>query len=134
MGFFNRQVDTSNLYDEDQYDDFIDGVDEYDDYEETTLSAVPSAVEPEISRMATVTVETFEDSVHIGTAFRDGTPVVFDISAMNSDNQRRVCDFVVGMRFALGGHLEQITDTVLLLTPASVQVDKFNQKTKAALI
>lgn len=68
-------------------------------------------------RTAIVEVMRFEDCEHIGTHFRDGRAVLFDLARVDRTTARRVIDFVAGVTFARHGTLEKVASRAFVLTP-----------------
>ncbi|MER7761495.1 cell division protein SepF [Streptomyces sp. NPDC097619] len=73
-------------------------------------------------RIATVTPDGFRDARGIGELFRDGVPVIVNLSSMESGDAKRVVDFAAGLTFGLRGSIERVAAKVFLLTPADTQV------------
>ena len=64
----------------------------------------------------------YNDAKSIGEAFRDGTPVIMNVSDMGEAEAKRLVDFAAGLVFALHGSIERVTAKVFLLTPSFVEV------------
>lgn len=73
-------------------------------------------------RIATVTPDSFRDARGIGELFRDGVPVIVNLTAMDPTDAKRVVDFAAGLTFGLRGSIERVATRVFLLTPADTQV------------
>ncbi|GAB2608677.1 cell division protein SepF [Streptomyces capparidis] len=73
-------------------------------------------------RIATVTPTGFRDARGIGELFRDGVPVVVNLTTMDPADAKRVVDFAAGLTFGLRGSIERVASRVFLLTPADYQV------------
>ncbi|MER5894129.1 cell division protein SepF [Streptomyces sp. NPDC001876] len=73
-------------------------------------------------RIATVTPDSFRDARGIGELFRDGVPVIVNLTAMDPADAKRVVDFAAGLTFGLRGSIERVATRVFLLTPADTQV------------
>ena len=58
----------------------------------------------------------------IGEHFRDGVPVIINLTEMEEADARRLVDFAAGLAFGLRGTIERVTNRVFLLSPANVQV------------
>lgn len=88
--------------------------------------AVKSSPEPavELKRIVTIRPTTYNEAQSIGEAFKEGTPVIMNLGAMNDLEARRMIDFAAGLSFALDGGIEKVTNRVFLLSPKSVQVDE----------
>ncbi|WP_165218337.1 cell division protein SepF [Schaalia sp. ZJ1691] len=81
-----------------------------------------SSRKTDLSRIVTVHPRTYPDAVTIGEAFREGTPVIINLSDMDEAEARRLVDFAAGLTFALHGVIERVTNRVFLLSPRSVEV------------
>lgn len=73
-------------------------------------------------RIATVTPDGFRDARGIGELFRDGVPVVINLTAMDAADAKRVVDFAAGLIFGLRGSIDRVASRVFLLTPAEYSV------------
>lgn len=69
-------------------------------------------------RTVIVEVQDFEtDSERIVRHHRDGTPLLFDLAAVDATTARRVLDVVAGMTYALHGTLTKVASRAFLLLP-----------------
>ncbi|MCS0602064.1 cell division protein SepF [Streptomyces sp. LP11] len=73
-------------------------------------------------RIGTVTPDSFRDARAIGELFRDGVPVVVNLTAMEPADAKRVVDFAAGLTFGLRGTIERVANRVFLLTPANTEI------------
>ncbi|MFG3283493.1 cell division protein SepF [Streptomyces sp. NPDC048111] len=73
-------------------------------------------------RIATVTPDGFRDARGIGELFREGVPVIVNLTAMDAGDAKRVVDFAAGLTFGLRGSIERVATRVFLLTPADTQI------------
>ena len=87
------------------------------------LTALPRAAEPELSRIVTVHPATYNEAREIGEAFRDGIPVILNLTGMSEPDAKRMVDFSAGLVFGLRGGIERVTNRVFLLSPESVHVE-----------
>jgi len=62
------------------------------------------------------------DARRIGEEYRDGTPVIINLSEMDPSDQKRILDFASGLAFALRGTIERVTNSVFLISPANVDL------------
>jgi cell division inhibitor SepF len=131
-----------------QYEDELDAVDgryanesrEYDDRtrslravrDDEPVAARPQGAAPRparatapptgASRITTLHPRTYNDARAIGEQFRDGTPVIMNLSEMDDGDAKRIVDFSAGLVFGLRGTIERVTQKVFLLSPADVVV------------
>jgi cell division inhibitor SepF len=64
----------------------------------------------------------YREARAIGEHFRDGVPVIINLTEMEEADARRLVDFAAGLAFGLRGTIERVTNRVFLLSPANVQV------------
>ena len=76
----------------------------------------------ELSRITTLHPRTYNEARVIGENFRDGTPVIMNLSEMDDSDAKRLVDFAAGLVFATRGTIERITSKVFLLSPPNVTV------------
>jgi cell division inhibitor SepF len=76
----------------------------------------------EAYRITTVHPTTYNEARTIGEHFRDGTPVIMNLSEMDEADAMRLVDFAAGLIFGLRGTIERVTNRVFLLSPANVTV------------
>jgi cell division inhibitor SepF len=81
------------------------------------------AAEPERRyQITTLHPTTYREARTIGEHFREGTPVIMNLTEMDEADARRLVDFGAGLAFGLRGTMERVTNRVFLLSPADVQV------------
>jgi cell division inhibitor SepF len=73
-------------------------------------------------RITTLHPRTYNEARTIGEHFRDGTPVIMNLTEMDDVDAKRLVDFAAGLIFGLRGSIERITNKVFLLSPANVDV------------
>ncbi|BBC37668.1 Cell division protein SepF [Streptomyces graminofaciens] len=73
-------------------------------------------------RIGTVTPDSFRDARHIGELFRDGVPVIMNLTNMEPADAKRVVDFAAGLIFGLRGSIERVSTRVFLLTPSDTEI------------
>jgi cell division inhibitor SepF len=138
--------------DQDRFDDYADGQyddlgDDYTDRPEPTRGAAsepesraqerpatvatladrrPKSVAPaaraEAGRIVTLHPRTYNEARTLGEHFRDGTPVIMNLSEMDDVDAKRLVDFSAGLIFGLRGDIERVTAKVFLLSPPDVTV------------
>ncbi len=82
----------------------------------------PVARTADLSRIVTVHPRTYNEARTIGENFRDGIPVIMNLSDMEDVDAKRLVDFAAGLIFGLRGTIERVTSKVFLLSPAGVNV------------
>lgn len=76
------------------------------------------------AQITTVSPKSYAEAELIGQRFREGNPVVMDLSKLDSDLGQRLVDFASGLVYALNGSVERIAKKVFLLSPAETVVDE----------
>ncbi len=66
--------------------------------------------------------KTFEEGTDICQALLDDMTVVLNFEEAKIDVSQRVLDMVIGCCYAIGGHLQKISNFIFIATPASVDV------------
>ena len=85
-------------------------------------AAGPTGVVAELSRITTLHPRTYNEARTIGENFRDGIPVIMNLSEMDDTDAKRLVDFAAGLVFATRGSIERVTNKVFLLSPPNVAV------------
>lgn len=80
-----------------------------------------SAVAP-LSRITTLHPRTYNEARVIGENYRDGIPVIMDLSEMSDADAKRLVDFAAGLVFSVHGQIERVTSKVFLLSPPHVSI------------
>ena len=75
-----------------------------------------------LNRITTIHPRTYNEAKNIGESFRDGTPVIMNLSDMDDADAKRLVDFAAGLVFGLHGSIERVTSKVFLLSPVHVEV------------
>jgi cell division inhibitor SepF len=81
-----------------------------------------SAVPEDAYRITTLTPRTYNEARTIGENFREGTPVIMNLTEMDDVDAKRLVDFAAGLIFGLRGSIERVTNKVFLLSPEHVEV------------
>lgn len=91
----------------------------------TPIKRAPSTSRENADDMRTITTvhpRSYNDAKSVGESFRDGTPVIMDLTDLGESEAKRLVDFAAGLVYALHGSIERVTTTVFLLTPSYVEV------------
>jgi cell division inhibitor SepF len=73
-------------------------------------------------RITTVHPASYNEARTIGERFRDGMPVIMNLTDMEHADAKRLVDFAIGLTFGLHGSIERVTAKVFLLSPQDVDV------------
>jgi cell division inhibitor SepF len=96
----------------------------YDADADLTGNARPAPVRQtaDLTRITTLHPRTYNEARTIGEHFREGTPVIMNLSEMVDSDAKRLVDFAAGLIFGLRGSIDRVTNRVFLLSPASIEV------------
>ena len=75
-----------------------------------------------VTEILTVHPKQYRDAQVIAENFRDGIPVIINLSQMSDADARRLIDFASGLSLGLYGRIERVTSKVFLLSPENVAV------------
>ncbi len=75
-----------------------------------------------VSEILTVHPKQYRDAQLIAENFRDGIPVIINLSQMSDADARRLIDFASGLSLGLYGRIERVTSKVFLLSPENVAI------------
>lgn len=76
----------------------------------------------DISRIENIHPRSYNDARRIGEHYRDGVPVIMNLTELDDTDAKRIIDFAAGLVFGLRGSIERITNKVFLLSPPNVDV------------
>ena len=88
----------------------------------TAVAAVPQPEVADLSRIVSVQPRSYNEARVIGENFRDGIPVIMNLSDMEDGEDKRLVDFAAGLIFGLRGNIERVSSKVFLLCPANLVV------------
>jgi|SRR5579862_3839441 cell division inhibitor SepF len=94
----------------------------YTGYQAPEWRAEPVSQTTDLARITTLHPRTYNEARTIGEHFREGTPVIMNLTEMVDSDAKRVVDFAAGLVFGLRGSFERVTNKVFLLSPANVEV------------
>jgi cell division inhibitor SepF len=141
MGVYLGLLEDTERYDEDYYDEYDEGAQRTRSEEPARPAPVaniserrrppapqaqgrpaPQSTVAELSRITTLHPRTYNEARTIGENFREGVPVIMNLSEMDDSDAKRLVDFAAGLVFAVRGTIERVTAKVFLLSPPNVTV------------
>jgi cell division inhibitor SepF len=75
-----------------------------------------------MNEILTVHPRQYRDAQVIAETFREGVPVIMNLSQMSEPDAKRLIDFASGLSLGLYGKIERVTNKVFLLSPEHVAV------------
>ncbi len=73
-------------------------------------------------KITTLQPSSYNEARQIGEAFREGIPVIMNLTDMADGDAKRLVDFAAGLIFGLRGSIEKVTNKVFLLSPSNIEV------------
>jgi len=141
MAVYLGLVEDYHHFDDQYQDEFGDDYDEYgaelvqdDDRQDVHVPEGPGSGRigdrhpvaqvqtTDLARITTLHPRTYNEARTIGEHFREGTPVIMNLTEMVDSDAKRLVDFSAGLIFGLRGSIERVTNKVFLLSPANVEV------------
>lgn len=80
------------------------------------MQAVPQV------KMQIVEPRAFAEAQAIADKFKQGVPVIMNLTMTDADVARKLLDFASGLTYGLNGGLQKVSEKVFMLTPANVDV------------
>jgi cell division inhibitor SepF len=75
-----------------------------------------------LARIVTLHPHSYNEARPIGERYREGNPVIMNLTAMEDRDAKRLVDFAAGLAFALRGSIDKVTSKVFLLSPPDIEV------------
>jgi cell division inhibitor SepF len=75
-----------------------------------------------LARIVTLHPHSYNEARPIGERYREGNPVIMNLTAMEDRDAKRLVDFAAGLAFALRGSIDKVTNKVFLLSPPDLEV------------
>jgi cell division inhibitor SepF len=75
-----------------------------------------------LARIVTLHPHNYNEARPIGERYREGNPVIMNLTEMEDRDAKRLVDFAAGLAFALRGSIDKVTNKVFLLSPPNVDV------------
>ncbi|MFT4028457.1 MAG: cell division protein SepF [Protaetiibacter sp.] len=85
-------------------------------------ATAPRTTPAGMNEILTVHPRHYKDARTIAESFREGVPVIINLSQMSEPEARRLIDFASGLSMGLYGKIERVTSKVFLLSPEHVAV------------
>lgn len=80
----------------------------------------------ELNEIMTVRPRQYREAQVIAENFRQGVPVIMNLTDMNDAEAQKLIDFSSGLVMGLNGSIERVTSKVFLISPAYVSVSGEN--------
>ncbi len=97
----------------------------------STVEVAPQLDLPVLDRIITLHPRFYNEARTIGEHFREGNPVIINLTDMDESEHKRLVDFASGLAFGLHGTIERVTKKVFLISPANLQVSSEDKSAAA---
>lgn len=97
----------------------------------SVVEVAPQLDLPVLDRIITLHPRYYNEARTIGEHFRQGNPVIINLTEMDESEHKRLVDFASGLAFGLHGTIERVTKKVFLLSPANVAVSSEDKSAAA---
>ena len=81
----------------------------------------PASSRVSIGQIRHVRPYSFSEAANIGETYKEGVPIVLNLTTTDEKQAQKLIDFASGMAFVTDGKLERITPRVFLIIPASIE-------------
>jgi cell division inhibitor SepF len=82
-------------------------------------------------RIITLHPRNYNEARTLGEHYREGLPVIMNLTEMDEPDAKRLVDFAAGLVFGLRGSIERVTAKVFLLSPADIKVSQEDKNAAA---
>jgi cell division inhibitor SepF len=82
-------------------------------------------------RIVTLHPRNYNEARTLGEHYREGVPVIMNLTEMDEPDAKRLVDFAAGLVFGLHGSIERVTAKVFLLSPADIKVSQEDKNAAA---
>jgi cell division inhibitor SepF len=97
----------------------------------TVVELAPQLDLPVLDRIITLNPRFYNEARIIGEHFRQGNPVIINLTEMDDAELKRLVDFASGLAFGLHGTIEKVTTKVFLISPSNVNVSNEDKSAAA---
>ncbi len=133
MGVYLGLLEDTERYEDDYYEEYDDQAprEHVEPARPTPVANIaerrrpqpaPMGAVAELSRITTLHPRTYNEARTVGENFREGVPVIMNLSEMDDADAKRLVDFAAGLIFGVRGSIERVTNKVFLLSPPNVSV------------
>ena len=84
------------------------------------------------SKITTVRPTSFDDAQTVANCLRDKIPVIINFENTNTDDAKRIIDFISGTTYAINGVIRKVSQNVFVCAPSNVTVTYTEEEKKTA--
>lgn len=137
MGFINSVKSFIGMDEEDEYYEDDELIEEDEEYEEepkkrfsgfTSRAKVVPINSSATSKVRIIKPKSFEESGKIADEIKGNRLVIFDVTGLDTDEARRIVDFIVGAAYAVNGNVRRVSGGIFVAAPNSIDISGDNLK------
>ncbi len=84
------------------------------------------------SKITTVRPTSFDDAQTVANCLRDKVPVIINFENTNTDDAKRIIDFISGTTYAINGVIRKVSQNVFVCAPSNVTVTYTEEEKKSS--
>ena len=83
------------------------------------------------SKITTVRPTSFDDAQTVANCLRDKIPVIINFENTNTEDAKRIIDFISGTTYAINGEIKKVSQNVFVCAPSNVTVTYTEEEKKS---
>lgn len=84
------------------------------------------------SKITTVRPTSFDDAQTVANCLRDKVPVIINFENTDTDDAKRIIDFISGTTYAINGVIRKVSQNVFVCAPSNVTVTYTEEEKKSS--
>lgn len=84
------------------------------------------------SKITTVRPTSFDDAQTVANCLRDKVPVIINFENTDTDDAKRIIDFISGTTYAINGVIRKVSQNVFVCAPSNVTVTYTEEEKKTS--
>lgn len=85
------------------------------------------------SKITTVRPTSFDDAQTVANCLRDKVPVIINFENTNTEDAKRIIDFISGTTYAINGVIRKVSQNVFVCAPSNVTVTYTEDEKKSTV-
>ena len=96
----------------------------------SAIAARESAATMNKSKINTIRPKSFDDAQIVANCLRDKVPVIINFEQTDTEEAKRIIDFISGTTYALNGEIKKVSQNVFICAPNNVTVTYTEEEKK----
>ena len=89
---------------------------------DTSVNSMMRTATMSKSKITTVKPTSFDDAQTVANCLRDKIPVIINFENTNTEDAKRIIDFISGTTYAINGEIKKVSQNVFVCAPSNVTV------------